>query len=93
MICSVLVPFLPIGDGNSVKSFLVAFYKTLPATDAFVRVDDQGVAIGFGRDHGDGMKTTDCDTLLAIGAFGLVDGVKVGRAFAGIDEDEGGNGQ
>jgi hypothetical protein len=41
----------------------------------------------------DGVKAAGGDALEALGAFGLTNGVVVCRAFAGVDQDHGGQGQ
>ncbi len=77
------------GSCDGVEASVGAHNKAFSATDAFVWINDEGIAIGFRFDHGDGVITTNCNALLAVGAFVLIDDVVTVGGLAGVDDDEG----
>ena len=79
--------------GDGVKSQFFAFEDAFAATNAFDGVDFERIAVGFRGDHIDGVESANGHAFLAISAFGLIDGVMIGGAFAGVDEDHGHQGE
>ena len=76
------------GGCDGVEASVGAHNEAFSTTDAFVGVNDEGIAIGFRFDHGDGVITANGDALLAIDAFILIDDVVAVGGLAGVDDDE-----
>jgi hypothetical protein len=67
--------------------------RAFTAADTFVRVDDEGVAVGFGFGHVNGVVTAHLDAFLAKIAFGLVDGIQRAGLLAAVDAQHDEQGQ
>jgi hypothetical protein len=86
MECFILVFVTGFTHRDGKIAFFIAGDDAFATTDAFVGVDEE-VGGSVGKHLIDGVEATGGNALEALGAFGLVDGIKIGRAFAGIDQD------
>jgi len=77
-------------DGcDGVEARVGAHNEAFTAANAFVGVNDEGIAIGLRFDHGDGMISANGDAFLAVGTFVLINNVIAIGGLAGVDDDEG----